>query len=475
MRTRIYIALLFSTFFGYVNAQLLSTLPPDAQRSIIWYADYEEGTLEDWSDPNSLQPGGEIVTSGIDAVAIADERFAHSGKYSAKTSITNAYKGENGNKGIKFRRWADSPIDKEGEYLPKEAYYSSFLYFPNIYNPTKKSDWNAKDEGFWNLFEFASLSEDGTTKIQWTVNVHHDSGTNKMYLFIESSNSDKYLQLASSRISVPVNKWMHLEAYYKASDAGKRNGAIALWQDGNLLFELTDVITTEEDKNIAWSVANYTDHIEGESVEGKASLYVDDSMISSSAINPYLEAVVALPLELVSFDVVNAGNEVEVKWRTANESNIKHYIVQRRHEAEDTFHDITMLGANNQSDEMNDYDIYDLEKKTVGTHYYRLRVLDNDGQEYFSDLQSITIKGGNFFGLKVYPNPVINELYLEGLNEEEETLLINVYDVYGALMYSKSEVAKLSAKINLSDLIPGIYIVQVSKGLDRYSKKIIKH
>lgn len=475
---RIVLALLFGLFLSTSHAQLLEILPLEARNAVMWYADMEEGTLSDWEDAEASEPGGEVFMSGgEDAQASADKRFAHSGKFSARASITNAYRAENGNKGIKFRRWADGALDNGGKLLPKEGYYSSFLYIPHVYNPTKENSWNTGDDGYWNIFDFSNLNEDGTTESIWALNAHHDAGNNKMYLFLRSEKNDvtNHIQLASSRISVPVNKWMHLETYYKNSDDGESNGSISVWQDGNLLFEINDIVTTENNKTIAWSVGNTTDHIEGETVGGSASIFVDDSMISSLAIHPYLEAVVALPLELVSFDVLNSGKDVEVKWSTTSESNIKHYLVQRRHESDTEFVDFKILEANNQSDGINNYNIFDLENKKVGLYYYRLRVLDNDGQDYYSDLQSITIKGGNFYGIKTFPNPTQNRIYIEGLNDVEENTTINVYDVYGTLMISESKMTRLTASADLSELIPGIYVIQVSKGLDRYSKKIIKH
>lgn len=477
MYKRIFFTLLAMSILSISQGQLLELLPDEARDAVIWYADLEEGSLEDWSDAQSTDPGGEIYKSGgDDALAEANKRFAHSGKFSAKASITNAYRAENGDKGIKLRRWADNAIDQGGKMLPQEGYYSSFLYIPHIYNPSKPIEWNTDDRGYWNIFDFATLDENGSTETMWALNAHHDAGTNKMYLFLQSDQNDvsSHVQLATSRISVPINKWMHLETYYKKSDAGKNNGAITVWQDGKLLFDIKDIVTTIDDKNISWSVGNTTDHIEGESVEGRASIYIDDSIISSEAIHPYLEVAVALPLELVSFDVINSGTDVEVKWSTSSESNIKHYIVQRRHESETNYKDYRIVEANNQLEGLNNYDIFDLDQKKVGLYYYRLRVLDNDGQDYYSDLQSITVKGGNFYGIKTYPNPVENNINIEGLNDDEDMTFINVYDVYGALMISKTKLAKLSTNVDLSQLLPGIYVVQVSKGLDRYSKKIIK-
>lgn len=453
---------------GY--SQLFETLPGAVQQSVMWYADMEEGNFQDWSELNTTNPGGEIDIIGQDDNSVSiDSRFAHTGKYSIKTSLRNAI--NTSNKEIRLVRWADSALDQGGNNLPGTGYYSTFAYLPYVYNPNSSSGQNSD----WTIIEFKNSNSDLAPL--WKVVVEYDEATNKMALALKSDtgNTETYIQKQVSRINLPVNKWTHIEVFYKASNPNQQDGQISLWQDGQNLFEINDVVTSTSDNSVEWSLTNSAEQITGEPVDGRASIYYDDSMISGVAIHPYLEVVAALPLELVSFNVINAGNEVEIKWSAASESNIKEYVIQRRFETDNMYEDIDILEAVNNSEVTSHYQKLDLENKIAGVYYYRLHVKDNDGQEFFSDLQSASIKSRNISGISAFPNPVQNELNLEGLSTNEELTLIQVFDMQGHRHFKFQDYTSLSTKIDLTDLVPGIYIIQVSSGLNRFSKKIVKY
>ncbi len=72
-------------------------------------------------------------------------------------------------------------------------------------------------------------------------------------------------------------------------------------------------------------------------------------------------------------------------------------------------------------------------------------------------------------GLNIYPNPVENFLYLEGINQHH--LKINITNTMGQQIFSKENVSA----INVSQFSPGIYYVEIfdKKSADRIIEKII--
>lgn len=454
--------------FTLSQAQLFETLPGAVQQSVMWYADLEEGNLQDWTDQNSSDPGGNIDLNGVDQSAVSiDSRFAHTGKYSLKTSLKNAF--NTSTKEIRLVRWADNALDQGGKNLPGTAYYSTFAYMPYVYNAGNNST-----DSDWTIIEFKN-SNSSSAPI-WKVIVEFDEESNKMVLALKSNTGEfkTYSQETVSQIHFPVNKWSHIEVYYEASDPNQPNGQISLWQDGESIFEINDVVTSRNDKTIEWSLTNSAEHITGEPIDGRASIYYDDSFISALAIHPYLDVVAALPLELVSFNVLNVGKEVQIKWSAASESNIKQYIIQRRFETEERFEDIDILSANNDPDVTSEYSTLDLQSKKAGVYFYRLHVKDNDGQEFFSDLQSVNIRSRNIAGIAAFPNPVARELIIEGLGAEEELTQIQIFDLQGHRYFDFEDYTSLSTSVDLEGILPGMYILQISKGLSRFSRKIIK-
>jgi hypothetical protein len=74
---------------------------------------------------------------------------------------------------------------------------------------------------------------------------------------------------------IPIGEWFHLELYLKrAADA---TGEVALYQDGELLFRATDLITDDSDW-AQWYVGNLATDL----TPPESTLYVDDVTIRSS-------------------------------------------------------------------------------------------------------------------------------------------------------------------------------------------------
>lgn len=141
----------------FLFSQFADQLPANVQSSILWLGDHEEGNLSDWTMDGFQYAGGGIFnTGGTEVQVISDTQCAHSGNYSAKARISNAFQSANGSRAIRLMRWTDTAWDNGGEYFPDESYFSAFYYFPFHYNPNKYQPWDPGDGGWWNIFQFKS-------------------------------------------------------------------------------------------------------------------------------------------------------------------------------------------------------------------------------------------------------------------------------------------------------------------------------
>ena len=74
---------------------------------------------------------------------------------------------------------------------------------------------------------------------------------------------------------IPIGSWFHIEFFLKrAADA---TGEVALYQDGALLFDVTNLITDDSSFG-QWYVGNLADHL----APPDSTLYVDDVSISAT-------------------------------------------------------------------------------------------------------------------------------------------------------------------------------------------------
>jgi len=276
------------------TAQWVETLPPELQDTILWVGDHEEGSLYDWDKDgdNNLAGGCVCNTGGDEVLATVTSRIAHSGQFAARTSISNAYRAENGSRAVRLMRWTDAFWDEGGEHFPDSAYYSAWFYFPQSYNTNKYEPWDPGDGGWWNVFQFKSEDEQCDSQPMFTLNIAHDDDQNFMYFYLYSKENtpNSYPQSGAPR-PIPVREWVHIEAFYVNSPT--LDGRITIWQDGVEVLDVPNVVTSLdgcEDK-VIWGIGNYTDHIAGGAVEGTGHIVFDDAVVSTERISTLFGAL----------------------------------------------------------------------------------------------------------------------------------------------------------------------------------------
>jgi hypothetical protein len=175
----------------------------------------------------------------------------------------------------------------------------------------------------------------------------------------------------------------------------------------------------------------------------------------SPSVNP-------LPVELLSFTGKNKGKENILEWVTASETNNDYFTLQRSADGF-SFTDIATIDGAGNSNRIINYQYTD-KNPVSGKNYYRLKLTDFDGNsKYAPNLVVLDIKEKP--GFKFYPNPATNEVLIIASNCFEEEITLVFKDAIGDNIMKKTIVnldrSSYSAKISISDLSPGIYIVTI--------------
>lgn len=293
MKTRYYL-LLFGLIVSipqghnlasFVSINWFDELTVELHESIIWFADHETGDLNQWTEPDWEYPGGGVFNTGEanEAWAVVTDSPVHSGEYAVEAGIQGAYRGQNGNRAVRLMRWTDRAWDNDGDSFPQEAYYSVWFYLPYAYDPTKFAPWDPGDGGWWNVFQFKSNDEEEVSQPVWVLNIAND---NAPYFYLYSNYNPPHSFVQQETIPIPVAEWIHIQAYYRQSS--ENSGTIRIWQNGQLIFDIDEVVTVLAD-SIIWGIGNYTDHITGGPVPGEAIVYFDDAAISLKSLNSALD------------------------------------------------------------------------------------------------------------------------------------------------------------------------------------------
>ncbi len=117
-----------------------------------------------------------------------------------------------------------------------------------------------------------------------------------------------------------------------------------------------------------------------------------------------LDRVVALPVELSSFDFKVRNNNVFLTWRTVTETNNLGFEIERK-SPENTFSKISFIKGFGTSEEPHNYNFAD-KKLRSGTYYYRLKQINLDGTFNYSKTIEVVITNPKYIELQQnYPNP----------------------------------------------------------------------
>jgi hypothetical protein len=167
----------------------------------------------------------------------------------------------------------------------------------------------------------------------------------------------------------------------------------------------------------------------------------------------YIEAVYSstLPLHLVSFSCNRNATSVLVQWSTTAEVNTRAFDVER---STDGIH-FSAAGTvtSRSSSGTQSYSFTD-NSLLQQAYFYRLKMMDQDGSFTYSKI--IKTGAGSAKKLNISPNPVINELTIEGLNS---TGYVEIADLQGARL-ERISITGNKQIINLAAYSKGVYILK---------------
>ncbi|OFY87878.1 MAG: hypothetical protein A3F72_03125 [Bacteroidetes bacterium RIFCSPLOWO2_12_FULL_35_15] len=183
-----------------------------------------------------------------------------------------------------------------------------------------------------------------------------------------------------------------------------------------------------------------------------------------------------LPIKLLTFDAkLNSSKTVDLAWSTASEKNNDYFTIEKSIDAANFESVITIDGAGTSTNTLY-YSEVDL-NPYAGTSYYRLKQTDYDGNRNYSNIVSIDYKKAGT-SVNIFPNPNDGNgfnILLTG-NENEEILVV-LYDATGQEVYSKIITKTTDQTITAIDpltrLSSGVYMVTATSKNEIIHKRLV--
>ncbi len=184
-----------------------------------------------------------------------------------------------------------------------------------------------------------------------------------------------------------------------------------------------------------------------------------------------------LPVTFTSVKAYNKNNGIQVDWNVAAENGVDHYEVEKSQNGKQ-FVKAADISAKANGLSSASYTWFDPNIST-GNNFYRVKSVYITGNTNNSQILNV-IFGVNKGTISVYPNPLLSSTINLTLNNQPKGLYtIQVFSNFGQLLFNKvinHSGGSATQSFEISKNLPkGIYEINVSSSLNRFSQKIIKN
>ena len=158
-----------------------------------------------------------------------------------------------------------------------------------------------------------------------------------------------------------------------------------------------------------------------------------------------------LPVEFTHFTAIPKGQQTQLDFATASETNNDYFEIQRSSDSRNWEVIGKVKGAGTTQQEQN-YSFTDRHPQK-GMNYYRLKQVDYDGQFEYSSIISIKMEEV-LEGISIHPNPVQDHFQVNILPTATSMIII---DPMGRVAYRQKLFGQAGVEIQAQTLLPGTY------------------
>ncbi|MGH2553671.1 MAG: T9SS type A sorting domain-containing protein [Chitinophagaceae bacterium] len=181
-----------------------------------------------------------------------------------------------------------------------------------------------------------------------------------------------------------------------------------------------------------------------------------------------------LPSTGVRLEAALNGNDVALSWKTESEINSDHFEIERSTDGINFTQIGSKQAAGNSITTIN-YSYAD-PNMSASVYYYRLKLVDADGQYKYSNI-AIVRKPNGIKGVRVFPNPVTDQVNLEFLNAKGNYDITFFNQSGQKVMNRNANVVSTVQYVNMArgSLPPGSYIISArnTETNEKYVQNVI--
>ncbi|MFZ1306837.1 MAG: endonuclease [Ferruginibacter sp.] len=176
----------------------------------------------------------------------------------------------------------------------------------------------------------------------------------------------------------------------------------------------------------------------------------------------------ALPVTIIDFTAQKNNESVLLKWYATAETNFKKYEIERSTDGSGFYKIGGVAGRN-----LANYAFTDNYLPNANTVFYRLKMIDIDGQFSNSKIVSVRI-ANNFSNAQVYPNPTKDKLVVKLQQALTENSQLIIADLSGRIvMLQQVTGGQKNIDLTVSHLQPGRYFIKISNATELINQAFV--
>lgn len=262
---------------------------------------------------------------------------------------------------------------------------------------------------------------------------------------LNKSGADTAISLANF-LSVPTDANFHNYRFVYDNVLG----TFKAYLDGALQYTYTG----KAGRQLSWTGA--TNAIIGSGMDGSGATFpILDNFIAQTP-------PVVLPLQLYSFDAVNAHGVNQLTWSAARDQAQSEFTIERSTDGTQFIAIGRGLLLPGVPSATATYQYIDNTPPSIA--YYRLRMTNTDGTFSYSSVRKVSNAPGGAISITCYPNPVINHANVKINNATPSTYYFTVATLDGRILQSgalESRNADQQLNLDLSTAPKGIVMISL--------------
>ncbi len=208
------------------------------------------------------------------------------------------------------------------------------------------------------------------------------------------------------------------------------------------------------------------DEVEAYDLPPGVALMTDDELFGALPLPIDLVNLRALPME--------KDHAINLFWSTSSETENKGFDIQRRTENDSEFESISWLDGKGESETLSAYNFIDNNVISGKDYFYRLRQVDLNGSETYSDIVQARLRE-NGLSIEVFPNPsegvstvqfsddFNGQVAMEVLNAQGQVIAVKLFETDGG--------AELD--VDISQQPEGVYFLKFDINGELIVKQIV--